>query len=66
MKTQDLIRQLKCIHFDKSLNEQCRHKVVGTDHELLVQQMIEHSEDKHPGNKVDPKKLKDLIEPVNE
>ncbi len=66
MKTTDLIRQLKCIHFDKTLNEKCRHSVMGNDHKLLVQQMIEHANEAHPGLEVDPKKLESLIEPVED
>ena len=66
MKTSDLVRQLKCIYFDKELSEKCRHKVVGTDHDLLVQQMIEHATEKHPDLTVNKQALYERLEPVDE
>lgn len=62
MDSNHLIKQLKCLYYDRETNENCSHTLHGDNHDVLVQMMIEHIMDTHGEFEIDRRELAERLQ----
>lgn len=58
------MKELKCLIIDNTLDQKCTHTITADNHDVLIQQMVEHTTDIHGISEVDREKLRSHVREI--